>query len=116
MVKKWEIYYVDLNPSMGSEQSGVRPALIVSNDAINKYLPVCTVVPFSSFKEGDNVYPSELMLKSSYTGLEKDSILMFQQIRTISTSRLKQPMAGIVTNEHIREQIKNCLIEYFDLY
>ena len=115
MVKKWEIYFVDLDPTKGSEQRGIRPVLIASNDAVNTYLPVCTVIPFSSYKPGDKVYPTEILLKAEETGLEKDSILMFQQIRTIDISRLRSPAISTISNDSIKSKINIGLMEYFDL-
>lgn len=115
MVKKWEIYFVDLDPTKGSEQRGIRPVLIASNDAVNTYLPVCTVIPFSSYKQGDKVYPTEILLKAEETGLEKDSILMFQQIRTIDISRLRSPAISTISSDSIKSKINIGLMEYFDL-
>ena len=116
MVKQWEIYFVNLDPTKGSEQQGTRPVLIVSNDAVNQFLPVCTIVPFSSYKKGKKIYPTELLMSPAQTGLDRDSILMFQQIRTIDSSRIKIPMAGIINDEKSKSLIKRCLVEYFDLY
>ena len=115
MVKKWEIYFVNLDPTKGSEQRGIRPVLIASNDAVNTYLPVCTVIPFSSYKPGDKVYPTEILLKAEETGLEKDSILMFQQIRTIDISRLRSPAVSTISSDSIKSKINIGLMEYFDL-
>ena len=115
MVKKWEVYFVDLDPTKGSEQRGIRPVLIASNDAVNTYLPVCTVIPFSSYKPGDKVYPTEILLKAEETGLEKDSILMFQQIRTIDISRLRSPAISTISSDSIKSKINIGLMEYFDL-
>lgn len=115
MVKKWEIYFVDLDSTKGSEQRGIRPVLIASNDAVNTYLPVCTVIPFSSYKQGDKVYPTEILLKAEETGLEKDSILMFQQIRTIDISRLRSPAISTISSDSIKSKINIGLMEYFDL-
>lgn len=116
MVKKWEIYFADLNPATGSEQRGVRPVLIISNDAVNDRLPICTIIPFSSFKAGDKVYPSELYLEKKDTGLSKDSILMFQQIRTIDQSRIVAPVAGLIIKDETRARITKSLLNYFDLF
>lgn len=115
MVKKWEIYFVNLDSVKGSEQRGTRPVLIASNDAVNTYLPVCTVIPFSSYKEGTKVYPTEILLKAEDTGLSKDSILMFQQIRTIDTSRLKAPAVSCIVDDGIKNKINISLMEYFEL-
>lgn len=115
MVKKWEIYLVDLDPTKGSEQRGTRPVLIASNDAVNTYLPVCTIIPFSSYKNGTKVYPTELFLKKEETGLDKDNILMFQQIRTIDTLRLRSPAISSITDDTIRARISNGLSDYFEI-
>jgi len=93
VVDKWGIYYVGLNPVLGNEQKSQRPVLAVSNDAVNKYLPICTIIPFSSYKNG-RIYPTEVFLKKKVTGLPKDSILMIQQIRTIDHSRIVGTKVG----------------------
>ncbi|MDR3292645.1 MAG: type II toxin-antitoxin system PemK/MazF family toxin [Clostridiales bacterium] len=116
MVKKWEIYFLDFDPIKGSEQRGVRPALIISNDSVNKHLPLFTVIPFSSIKEGAKIYPSEVALPTSVTGLSKDSVAMLQQIRTMSTDRLQSvTKVGEITDKKYREKINRAIVEYFEL-
>jgi mRNA interferase MazF len=116
MVKKWEIYFLDFNPIKGSEQKGVRPALIISNDSVNKHLPIFTVLPFSSIKKDARIYPTEVALPANITGLSKDSVAMVQQIRTIAVERITGiQKAGEVTDETYRQKIKRALIEYFEL-
>ena len=116
MVKKWEIYFLDFDPTKGSEQKGVRPALVISNDSVNKYLPVFTVLPFSSIKEGAKIYPTEVELPAKATGLSKDSVAMLQQIRTISTDRIADARkAGEVSDRFYRDKINRALLEYFEL-
>lgn len=115
MVKKWEIYFVNLNPIKGSEQSGQRPALVVSNNAVNTYLPVCTVIPFSSHSPGTKTYPTEILIKKENSGLKKDSILMLQQIRTIDAQRLISPAVSMITDESLKKSINFALKEYFEL-
>ena len=116
MVKKWEIYFLDFSPTKGSEQRGVRPALVISNDGTNKRLPVFTVLPFSSMKPGMKVYPTEVELPSSITGLSKDSVAMLQQVRTVSNDRIAGTQkVGEVTDSKYREKINRALLEYFEL-
>ena len=115
MVDKWEIFFVNLNPIQGSEQRGHRPVLVVSNEAVNKNLPVCTVIPFSSFKPNDKIYPTELILNKIVTGLSKDSILMLQQIRTIDQSRIVGTKVGEIRDNIIRNEINTKIRDYFDL-
>ena len=114
MVKKWEIWFLSLDPTQGSEQKGIRPVLVISNDAVNDNLSVFTCIPFSSVKPGAKVYPTEVMLSASESGLSRDSVLMLQQIRTVSEDRLLKK-AATLADEKIKERINRALIEYFEL-
>lgn len=114
MVNKWEIHFCCLDPTQGSEQRGTRPVLVVSNDAVNHALPIVTVLPLSSIKQGDRVYPSEVLLPSAITGLPKDSVAMIQQVRTISQSRLTN-LAGRLDDEEKQEQVRDVIRAYFEL-
>ncbi len=114
MVNKWEIYFCNLDPTQGSEQRGTRPVLIISTDSVNHNLPVSTVLPLSSVKENDRIYPTEVMLTQSQTGLPKLSVAMVQQIRTISHDRLMNKV-GTVTDETVRKEIMEAMQNYFDM-
>ena len=114
MVNKWEIYYCNLDPTIGSEQKGMRPVLIISTDAINHNLPVTTVLPLSSVNPGDRIYPTEVLLEKSVTGLPKLSVTMVQQIRTISHNRLSA-QSGAITDTETQEAILDACRSYFDL-
>ena len=114
MVNKWEIYFCNLDPTQGSEQRGTRPVLIISTDSVNHNLTVSTVLPLSSVKENDKIYPTEVMLPTQITGLPKLSVAMVQQIRTISHNRLTNK-AGTITDEETREKILEACRNYFDL-
>jgi len=114
VVNKWEIYFCDLNPTQGSEQPVTRPVLIISNDIVNHLLPVSTVLPLSSIKAGDRIYPTEIQLPSLKSGLSKDSVAMVQQIRTVAHSRLLN-IAGQISDQELQELIKAALRKYFEL-
>ena len=114
MVNKWEIYYCDLDPTIVSEQKGTRPVLVISTNAVNHHLPVSTVLPLSSVNPGDRIYPTEVPLDKSATGLPKISVAMVQQIRTISHNRLST-LSGSITDTKTQEAILNACRSYFDL-
>ena len=78
-----EIYYADLDPSIGSEANKLRPCLIVSNNANNRAANTITVLPVTSNVE--RVYPFEVLLE---TELDKPSKVQANQVRTISKQRL----------------------------
>jgi mRNA interferase MazF len=114
MVDKWDIRFCSLDPTRGSEQRGTRPVLIVSNDAVNHALPVSTVLPLSSLKPDDKVYPTEVLLTADVTGLPKDSVAMVQQVRTVAHARLEKP-AGRLEDAAAKEQILEAIRMYFEV-
>jgi mRNA interferase MazF len=114
MVNKWEIYNCDLDPTKGSEQKGFRPVLVISNDAVNHNIPIVTILPFSSFKKNDKIYPTEVFLPKEGSGLSKDSIVMIQQIRTISQSRLIEKI-GSINNISYQVKINEVMRDYFEI-
>ncbi len=114
MVNKWEIYLCNLDPTQGSEQRGVRPVLIISTDGVNHNLTVSTVLPLSSVKENDKIYPTEILLPTNITNLPKLSVAMVQQIRTVSHQRLTNKVSTI-TDRETREKILESCRNYFDL-
>ena len=114
MVNQWDIYFCSLDPTQGSEQRGSRPVLVLSNDAVNHAIPVSTVAPFSSIKPGAKIYPTEVAIPASVTGLNKDSVVMLQQLRTLSHNRLTRKLSELV-DEGYRQEIKEALRDYFEL-
>jgi mRNA interferase MazF len=91
-MKRGEIYYADLSPSVGAEINKRRPVLIVSNNANNRAAVTVTVLPVTS--NISRVYPFEVLLAAKQSGLPKDSKAMAQQIRTLSKDRLNAGKAG----------------------
>lgn len=85
-MKRGEIYYANLSPTVGSEINKKRPVLIVSNDANNRAASTITVLPITS--NITNIYPFEIKLARTDSGLPKDSKAQAQQIRTLSKERI----------------------------
>ena len=94
--KKWSIWRANLDPVIGSEQGKSRPVLIISEDDINELLNSINVIPITSRKHGRMVYPNETSLPGGKFGLEKESIALCHQIRTIDKSRLSKEYGEIV--------------------
>ncbi len=86
-MKRGEIYNARLDPTEGSEQSGSRPVIIVSRDAINANSPVVLVVPCTTDRS-QRIYPSQIRLRAGEGGLRQDSIAMGEQVRAIDKRRL----------------------------
>lgn len=88
MVKRGDIYYADLSPVVGSEQGGMRPVLIIQNNVGNHYSPTVIVAAITT-KIQKGKMPTHVEIKASDEGLEKDSVVLLEQIRTIDKLRLK---------------------------
>ena len=89
MIKRGEIYYADLSPVVGSEQGGVRPILIVQNDTGNKYSPTVIAAAITSQMNKAKL-PTHIELNAKEFGLQKDSVILLEQIRTLDKRRLKE--------------------------
>jgi len=115
-VARWEIYWVDLEPGIGSEQGGVhRPALVLSNDGFNAHFDVVTVIPLTK-REGKQrrVYAFEVLLPSDVVGTGFESIVMPHQIRTISKRRLIARI-GCLADTDRQLDIENRLLEHLGI-
>lgn len=111
---QWGIFQAYLDPSVGSEQAGTRPVVVVSNEVINNKLSTITVLPLTSQKPGRRIYPSEVLLHKGYAGLKSDSLAMAQHIRTISKERLNR-YYGTIEDSEIRGHIIDAILLYLDL-
>lgn len=88
MMLRGQIYYADLGRNTGSEQSGMRPVLIIQNDIGNKYSPTVIVASLTSQITKAKL-PTHIPVSAAKYGLEKDSVILMEQIRTIDKKRLK---------------------------
>jgi len=82
-IKRYEIYFADLNPTIGSEIQKVRPVVIVSQDEMNQYLETVVVCPLTSKLHAQ--WRTRLQIKCS----DRNAEIAVDQIRTISKKRLK---------------------------
>jgi mRNA interferase MazF len=85
-IKRGEIYWVDWNPGRGSEQSGLRPALVIQNDIGNKHSPTTIVAALTTAIE--KPYPFLIKVTAKESGLPKNSIVNLAVILTVDKTRL----------------------------
>lgn len=102
-----DIYLVDLSNQVGSEQMGVRPALIIQNDTGNNYSPTTIICPITS--RSKTVMPTHVELSPDECDIQKESIVLCEQVRVIDKSRLKRKL-GEVTNQNLIDDINRKLM------
>lgn len=94
--KRSGVYYADLGQTMGSEQSGLRPVVILQNDVGNKYSPTIIVAPVTSQISKKNI-PTHSKIKNDF--LNDDSIVLLEQIRTIDKNRMRDYVGTLNADE-----------------
>ncbi len=92
-VKRGDVFFADLSPVVGSEQGGVRPVLILQNDIGNKYSPTTIVAAITSQIDKAKL-PIHVELEAGQ-GLDRDSVILLEQIRTIDKKRLREHVAHL---------------------
>ncbi|CAK8054550.1 type II toxin-antitoxin system PemK/MazF family toxin [Eupransor demetentiae] len=97
-VRRGDVFYADLKQGIGSEQSGIRPVLIVQNDVGNHNSPTTIVVAITS-KISKPKLPTHVLLPAHKGGMKKDSIILGEQIRTIDKRRLRDRIAHLSVND-----------------
>ncbi|MDF1493789.1 type II toxin-antitoxin system PemK/MazF family toxin [Caproiciproducens sp. CPB-2] len=88
-LKRGQIYCADLNPVVGSEQGGTRPVLVLQNDIGNRYSPTTIVAAITS-QLNKTMLPTHVPLNGRSCGLDKNSVVLLEQVRTMDRSRLKE--------------------------
>ena len=95
-IKRYEIYFADLNPTLGSEIKKVRPVVIISQDEMNKYLETVVVCPLTS-----KLHPqwrTRIQIKCA----KKNAEIAVDQIRTISKQKLKNKIDQLSAGKSAR--------------
>ena len=101
-----DMYYADLGRGIGSEQEGYRPVVIIQNNVGNKHSPTVICAAITS-KMNKAKLPTHVEVVSRKAGLERDSVVLLEQIRTIDKSRLKQKVAFL--DDEIMQKVNHGL-------
>ena len=96
-MRRGDIYRADLDPVIGSEQGGVRPVVIIQNDAGNLHSPTVIVAAITSRRKKTHM-PVHVAITAAESGLPADSIVLTEQVRTLEKSRLTHYL-GHVTDD-----------------
>ena len=112
IIKRGDIFYADLRPVIGSEQGGIRPVLIIQNDIGNKHSPTVICAAITS-KMNKAKLPTHIELECRKYHLEKDSVILLEQVRTIDKSRLKDKVCHL--DNTIMQSVDQALYVSFQL-
>jgi mRNA interferase MazF len=82
-----EVYFVAFDPTLGAEIRKTRPALILQNDIANRSSPI-TIVAAITATFDQELYPTEVLVRAPEGGLDTDSVVLLNQIRSVDRRRL----------------------------
>ena len=104
VIQRGDIYYADLSPAIGLETGGIRPVVVIQNEVSNKYSPTVIVAAVTSMIERAKL-PMHVEISAKDYALDKDSVILLEQIKTIDKRRLKKKIG------HIKEEDINKIDE-----
>ena len=99
LIRRGDIYWVDLPDSNGREIKDKHPALVVSNDRQNTASPLIVIMPITSLKEGDKIFSFQVPIT-----LEKKSVILVDQIRTLDRDKFKDKIGEV--DDRLMEEIE----------
>lgn len=111
VILRGEMYYADLSPIVGSEQGGVRPVLIIQNNIGNKHSPTTIVAAITGKVKPE--LPTHISL-AGIPSLEKDSIVLLEQVRTIDKRRLNNYIGTL--DEVLMNEVNHALTVSIELH
>lgn len=111
-MKRGDVYYADLRPVIGSEQGGVRPVLIVQNDVGNRHSPTVICAAITS-RMNKAKLPTHIELNKTIYHMDKDSVVLLEQLRTIDKTRLKDKVCHL--DKNVMERIDKALMISLEL-
>lgn len=94
MIMRGDLFSACLDPVVGSEQGGIRPVLIVQNDVGNRYSPTVIVLAVTG-QINKTRLPTHVQVDAENTGLQKDSVVLAEQIRTLDKRRLREKIGSL---------------------
>ena len=105
-MRRGDVYYADLRPVIGSEQGGIRPVLIIQNDIGNRHSPTVICAAITS-KMNKAKLPTHIELNAMMYSMDKDSVVLLEQLRTIDKKRLKDKVCHL--DGEIMEKVNRAL-------
>lgn len=105
-IKRGDVFFADLSPVVGSEQGGFRSVLIIQNNIGNRFSPTVIVAAITAQIQKAKL-PTHVEVTSSEYGLERDSVVLLEQIRTIDKQRLTEKITHL--NDELMQKVNDSL-------
>ena len=110
MICRGEIYLIDLSNQIGSEQSGIRPAVVVQNDTGNIHSPTTIVCPLTSKQK--SMAATHVNLTPEDAGVIKESTVLCEQVRVIDKTRIKRKLGEVRNLEKLEDINQKILVSF----
>lgn len=105
-IKRGDVFFADLSPVVGSEQGGFRPVLIIQNNIGNRFSPTVIVAAITAQIQKAKL-PTHVEVAATEYGLERDSVVLLEQIRTIDKQRLTEKITHL--NDELMQKVNDSL-------
>ena len=109
-INRGEIYLIDLYNQVGSEQTGVRPALVVQNNIGNQHSPTTIVCPLTT--KSKRMSATHVDLTPEDCGVLMDSTVLCEQVRVIDKSRIRKKLGEVRNMKKIEEINRKIMISF----
>ena len=93
-IRRGDLYWVNLDPTKGSEQAGRRPVLVIQNDVGNEFSTTVIIAPLTT-KQFLKPYPTNVHVPRGVAGLREDSTILLSQVRTLDKTRLERKIGHL---------------------
>jgi mRNA interferase MazF len=113
-IKQFDLWIADLNPAKGNIPGKIRPVVIVQTDLLNKVIhPTTIICPLTSDLSKNSKILRLQVAANEINGLEKDSSVLIDQIRTVNNIKLIKHLGKLEEKYH--QQLKNSIVNILDL-
>ena len=111
MIKRGDVYWADLQPTVGSEQGGVRPVMILQNDKGNYFSSTVIIAPMTA-KTGKHNLPIHVTVYAGEAGIGRTSMVLLEQIRMKDVEYAMAVSLGLFDDSGIEEEFGREQVEY----
>ncbi|CAM3405671.1 type II toxin-antitoxin system PemK/MazF family toxin [Hydrogenibacillus schlegelii] len=107
IVRRGDVFFANLSPVVGSEQGGMRPVLVIQNDIGNRFSPTVIVAAITSQIQKAKL-PTHVEISGKAHGLDRDSVILLEQIRTIDKQRLTDKITHL--DDEVMSRVNEALM------